>query len=200
MLPYRCVVDLSGETNLVPTREEYEAMIQALEWQDLLALWEGIKARDTHEWGAGKAFEYLVLRAFDLNDAVVRWPFGVSLYGQREIVEEIDGSVRVGGLYSLIESKDENGDIAIAPIAKLRNQLLRRPAGTFGMVFSSHGFTDPARQLAHFALPQSILLWTGDEVEYALNQQNICELCEMKYRMCVDHGMVDFDVTTGAIV
>lgn len=78
--------------------------------------------------------------------------------------------------------------------------MLRRPAGTFGMVFSSHGFTDPASQLAHFALPQSILLWTGDEVEYALNQQNICELCEMKYRMCVDHGMVDFDVTTGAIV
>lgn len=149
----------------MPTREEYETKIQALEWPDLLALWDGIKVRDTPEWGAGRAFEYLVLRAFDLNGAVVRWPYGVSLYGQREIVEEIDGSVRVGALYSLIESKDENDDIAIAPIAKLRNQLLRRPAGTFGMVFSSHGFTDPAIQLAQFALPQSILLWTGDEVE-----------------------------------
>jgi len=200
VLTCRCVVDLPRETNVVPTREEYERKILALGWPDLLALWDAVKVRDTPDWGAGKAFEYLVLRAFDLDGAVVRWPYGVSLYGQTEIVEEIDGSVRVGALYSLIESKDENGDIAIAPIAKLRNQLLRRPAGTFGMVFSSHGFTDPARQLAHFALPQSILLWTGDEVEYALNQQNICELCEMKYRMCVDHGMVDFDVTTGAIV
>ncbi len=130
---------------------------------------------------------------------MVPWSDGVSLYGQTEIVEQIDGSVRVGGLYSLVESKDEDGNIAIAPIAKLRNQLLRRPAGTFGMVFSSHRFTEPAIQLAHFALPQAILLWTGDQVEYALNNQNICELCELKYRMCVDHGILDFDVTTGAI-
>jgi len=157
------------------------------------------KNRDTPGWDRGNAFEYLVLRAFQLNGAVVRWPYGVSLYGQTEIVEEIDGSVRVWGLYSLVESKDEDGNIAIAPIAKLRNQLLRRPAGTLGMVFSSHGFTEPAIQLAHFALPQSILLWTGDQVEYALYHQNIGELCEMKHRMCVDYGMLDFDVTTGAI-
>ncbi|OWK45011.1 hypothetical protein FRUB_01342 [Fimbriiglobus ruber] len=102
-------------------------------------------------------------------------------------------------MYSLVESKDEDGNIAIAPIAKLRNQLLRRPAGTFGMVFSSRGFTEPAIQLAHFALPQSILLWTGTQVEYALDNRNICTLCEQKYRMCVDYGLLDFDVTTGAI-
>ncbi len=183
----------------MPTREEYEAMIQSLVWPQLMALWEGIKNRDTPGWDSGKAFEYLVLRAFQLNGAVVRWPYGVSLYGQTEIVEEIDGSVRVGGLYSLVESKDENGNIAIAPFAKLRNQLMRRPAGTFGMVFSSRRFTEPAIQLAHFALPQSILLWTGNQVEYALIHQNICELCELKYRMCVDHGMLDFDITTGVI-
>ncbi len=183
----------------MPNRQEYEAMIQRLDWHGLRALWELIKNGNTPGWDGGKAFEYLVLQAFHLDDAVVRWPYGVSLYGQTEIVEEIDGSIRVGGLYSLVESKDEDGNIAIAPIAKLRNQLLRRPAGTFGMVFSSHGFTEPAIQLAHFALPQSILLWTGDQVEYALGHENICELCEMKYRMCVDYGMLDFDVTTGAI-
>lgn len=53
-------VDLSRETNLVPTCEEYETKILALEWPDLLALWDGIKVRDTPEWAAGKAFEYLV--------------------------------------------------------------------------------------------------------------------------------------------
>jgi hypothetical protein len=183
----------------MPTPEAYEAMIQPLGWQELLRLWDRIKNRDTPGWDGGKAFEYLVLRAFQLNGAVVRWPYGVSLHGQTEVVEEIDGSVRVGGLYSLVESKDEDGNIGIAPIAKLRNQLLRRPAGTLGMVFSSHGFTEPAIQLAQFALPQSILLWTGDEVQYALKHQNIGELCETKYRMCVDSGMPNFNVTTGAI-
>lgn len=184
----------------MPTRDEYEAMIQPLGWPELLNLWDRVKERDTPGWDGGKAFEYLVIRAFQLGGAEVRWPYAVSLYGQTEIVEEIDGSVKIEGLYSLVESKDENENIAIAPIAKLRNQLLRRPAGTLGMVFSSHGFTEPAIQLAHFALPQPILLWTGDQVEYALNHQNICELCERKYRMCVDHGMLDFDVTTGGIV
>ena len=144
----------------MPTREEYQAQAQAMGWPELRALWNQIKIRDTPKWAPGKAFEYLVLRAFDIHGADVRWPYPVSLYGQSEIIEEIDGSVRVDGLYSLIESKDEDGNIAIAPIAKLRNQLLRRPAGTFGMVFSSHGYTEAALQLAQFALPQAILLWT----------------------------------------
>src|SRR6202008_5001778 len=113
----------------MPTREEYEAQAQGMGWPELRALWNQIKLRDTPDWAPGKAFEYLVLRAFDLQGANVRWPYTVSLYGQDEIVEEIDGSVKIGGLYSLIESKDEEGKIAIAPIAKLRNQLLRRPAG-----------------------------------------------------------------------
>lgn len=181
------------------SRKEYEAKIKRFGWSELRQLWESIKRRDTPDWDSGKAFEYLVLRAFELHGAKVTWPYGVSLYGQTQIVEEIDGSVKIGGLYSLIESKDESGDIAITPIAKLRNQLLRRPAGTIGMVFSSHRFTEPAIQLAHFALPQTILLWTGDQVEYALTNENIGDLCERKYRMCVDHGMVDFDVTTGEI-
>lgn len=181
----------------MPTREEYEAMIQPLGWQELRDLWEQIKDRETPGWDGGKAFEYLVLKAFSLSGADVRWPYRVSLFGQ--VVEEIDGSVKVDGMYSLIESKDEDGNIAIAPIAKLRNQLLRRPAGTLGMIFSSHGFTEPAIQLAHFALPQSILLWTGDEIGYALTRGDICDLFQMKYRMCVDRGMLDYDVTTGAI-
>jgi hypothetical protein len=183
----------------MPTREEYEAQAQAMGWPELRALWNQIKFRDTPGWAPGKAFEYLVLRAFDLHGADVRWPYPVSLYGQGEVIEEIDGSVRVGGLYSLIESKDEDGNIAIAPIAKLRNQLLRRPAGTFGMVFSSHSYTEAALQLAQFALPQAILLWTGTQVEFALNNERICDLCERKYRACVDYGMVDFDISLGAI-
>lgn len=183
----------------MPTREEYETRAQTLGWPELRVLWNQIKVRDTPGWEPGKAFEYLVLRAFQLDGAEVRWPYPVSLYGQDKVIEEIDGSVRVGGLYSLVESKDEDGNIAIGPIAKLRNQLLRRPAGTLGMVFSSHGYTEAALQLAQFALPQAILLWTGTQVEFALKNEHICEPFERKYRACVDSGMVDFDISLGAV-
>jgi hypothetical protein len=81
----------------MPRQEEYELRARALGWPDLRALWNQIKVRDTPDWAPGKAFEYLVLRAFDLNGADVQWPYPVSLYGQDEVIEEIDGSVRVGG-------------------------------------------------------------------------------------------------------
>ncbi len=183
----------------MPTREEYATQAQALGWADLRELWNQIKLRHTPNWAPGKAFEYLILRAFQLDGGHVHWPYSVTLYRQAEIIEEIDGSVKVGGLYSLIESKDEDGDIAIAPIAKLRNQLLRRPAGTIGMVFSSQRFTEAALLLSQFALPQAILLWTGTQVEFALNNERICDLVENKYRACVDYGIVDFEISLGAI-
>ncbi len=183
----------------MPTNDEYIARVTQMGWPELRTLWNQIKNRDTPDWDAGKAFEYLVLRAFALDGASVQWPYNVTLYGRGEVIEQIDGSVRVAGLYSLIESKDEKGNIAITPIAKLRNQLLRRPSGTFGMVFSSQGYTDAALQLAQFALPQAILLWTRTQIDFALQHENICKLCEQKYRACVDHGMVDFDVSLGAI-
>jgi hypothetical protein len=55
-------------------------------------------------------------------------------------------------------------------------------------------FTDPAIQLAHFTLPQAVLLWSGDEVEYCMEQKKIVEFCELKFRACVDFGIPDFDV------
>jgi hypothetical protein len=179
----------------MPTNDEYEAEIKKHRWPELGQLWERIKARDTPWWPDGKAFEYLVLRMFDLDDARVRWPYGVSLLRDEEEVEQIDGSVRVGSLYCLVESKDKKGKIDIAPIAKLRNQLLRRPAGTVGFVFSSSAFTEPALALAHFALPQAILLWSGDEVERALAEEKICDYAELKFRICVDQGMPDYNIT-----
>lgn len=181
----------------MPTREEYEAKIATMDWPELRKLWNGIKERNTPDWSPGKAFEYLVLRIFELDGAEVRWPYTVSLQGQQETVEEIDGSVRVGGLYCLIESKDEIRNIAIEPIAKMRNQLLRRPAATFGMLFCTRGYTEGALQLAQFSLPQAILLWTGEQIEYALKEKRICEFLERKYRRCVEGGIIDYDFTEG---
>jgi hypothetical protein len=79
----------------MPTREEYETNAQAMGWPELRVLWNQIKVRDTPVWPPGKAFEYLVLRAFQLHGADVRWPYPVSLYGQDEFVEECNGVGRV---------------------------------------------------------------------------------------------------------
>jgi hypothetical protein len=94
----------------MPTAEEYEARIQKLRWAGLQKLWEAIKRRDTPDWDAGKAFEYVILRAFELDGARVRWPYPVNLFGEE--MEQIDGSVAVNGLYALLETKDEVEKIA----------------------------------------------------------------------------------------
>jgi hypothetical protein len=130
---------------------------------------------------------------FELDKAEVRWPYAVNLL-EGGVVEQVDGSVRVGGLYALMESKDWDKDVPIEPIAKLRNQLLRRPAGTAGFLFSSRSFTDPAIQLAYFTLPQAILLWEGIEVEKALRDKAVCRYAERKFRVCVDEGDPVFNI------
>jgi hypothetical protein len=178
----------------MPTPHEYETKIRRLKWPGLIQLWEGIKSRNTPGWDAGKAFEYLVIRMFELDDAEVRWPYSVPLFGSAD-AEQIDGSVRCGSLFCLVESKDEESKISIGPIAKLRNQLLRRPAGVIGLLFSSNAFTDPAVQLAYFTMPQAILLWTGDEVEFALSHKKIRAFLELKFRACVDEGLPEYNIT-----
>lgn len=121
--------------------------------------WEQILDGSTPGWDDGKALEFLVLRAFEIEGAVVRWPFGVEL--DTHLVEQIDGVIYTGNLACMVESKDWTIPIPIEPIAKLRNQLLRRPAGVVGAVFttSPDGFTPAAATLARFLAPQTILLW-----------------------------------------
>ncbi|MEM7530917.1 MAG: restriction endonuclease [Chloroflexota bacterium] len=173
------------------TDAEYREKIQSCQWSDLRALWQQIENRDTPEWEPGKAFEYLVIRAFELDGAEVRYPYRVELFGDE--IEQIDGAVYYSGLSCLVESKDYNkAAVDILPIAKLRNQLLRRPAGTIGLVFSRTVFTDPAVHLSYFSLPQSILLWSGKEIKDALDKESISELLVLKYRICVEEGLTNY--------
>ena len=175
------------------TAEQYETIIQSLNWEGLRSLWHDIEERNTPGWDQGKAFEYLVIRTFQLDGASVKYSYRVRLFGEE--VEQIDGVVYCSGLSCLVESKDlAHPGMDITPIAKLRNQLLRRPAGTLGLVFSRTGFTNPARHLSYFSLPQAILLWSGEEIKYALERQSICELLVLKYRVCVEDGLTDYDV------
>jgi hypothetical protein len=129
-------------------------------------------------WPAGKALEHLVLRAFEIEGAIVQWPFAVDVFG--ETVEQIDGAVHYHHLHVLCESKDFSEPVNIEPIAKLRNQLIRRPAGTMGMVFARSGFTEPAKTLTRMISPLNVLLWEFGELEQALDQGTLCRALTTK--------------------
>ncbi len=176
------------------SKTDYEKKISQYDWDDLLNLWSAVNAGDTPGWTPGKAFEYLVLRAFQLEGAEVRWPYSVRIDGGE--IEQIDGVIYSDGLSCLVECKDQTGKVKIAPIAKLRNQLLRRPGAAIGIVFSRSEFTDSALTLAQFIAPQTILLWSGDEVDYALQNRYMRKGLVAKYRYCIEFGLPDYDIKT----
>jgi hypothetical protein len=182
-------------SSVMATAKEYATAIRKFKWPGLLKLWNEIVSGTVDGWWEeGMAFEYMIVRMFELDDARVTWPYDVKLF-DGGVTEQIDGSVRFNGLNCLIESKDRAHGTPIDPIAKLRNQLLRRPAGTVGLVFAKGHFTPSTVLLSHFALPQAILLWTGKEVEYSLQAKKVCDFADEKFRACVEHGIVDYDIT-----
>jgi len=175
------------------TNAEYEKAIAQYNRDDLLDLWKLIeKGREIPEWESGKAFEYLILRAFQIDGVQVRWPYDVKL--GEEIVEQIDGVVYIDTLSFLIECKDQSANVNFEPIAKLRSQLIRRPAGVTGVIFSRSEFTAPAVTLARFISPQTILLWSGAEVNYALQNRYMKQGLIEKYQHAVEHGLPDYDI------
>jgi Restriction endonuclease len=171
----------------MPTEIDYQQRIAAYDRVQLLNLWAQIQAGETPDWAPGKAFEYLVMRAFELEGAAVTHPFTVRLGGT--VVEQIDGAVYSDSLSCLVECKDQESNLAIDPVAKLRNQLLRRPLGVIGLVFSSTGFTESILILAQYSANQAILLWNGSDVTYALTHQKMRTGLTQKYRYCVERGL-----------
>src|SRR3954471_9970025 len=112
-------------SDLVPivTRpaEDLEKEAGAWERDDLLTVWERIKSGDQLPgWQSGKAFEYLVIRAFQVEGYPIRWPFQVSYPQKFGTMEQVDGVVYLGDRAFLIESKDLSEPAAIEAVAKLR--------------------------------------------------------------------------------
>jgi hypothetical protein len=180
----------------MPSDKEYEDRITKCRRRGVLALWRQVEARNTHtlDWDAGKACEYCILRAFQLENATVIWPYHV--YDQRDRsleLEQIDGAILVNGRYYLVSAKDEVEPINMEPIAKLRNQLLRRPWGVIGLVFSRSGFTSPALQETRLTANPPLLLWVGEEIDAALENGTMVQALEMKYRFAVTHGFCDYN-------
>lgn len=175
----------------MPNVDEYRDRILTYDRVDLITLWNDIREESTvPEWPPGKALEYLFLRAFQMESADVEWPYEVTLGAQGDkALEQIDGAVYAGGLACLVECKDTKDRINVEPIAKLRNQLLRRPGSAIGIVVSRSGFTDPAVTLAQFCAPQTILLWDGEDLQLALREVRIVETLVKKHRHCIERAL-----------
>lgn len=166
------------------TAAEYQRRIETYDRAQLLDLWTQIQACETPDWESGKALEYLIIRAFQLEGADVTYPYSTAIAGT--VLEQIDGAVYSDGLSCLVECKDQTSNVAIEPVAKLRSQLLRRPAGAIGIVFSTARFTEAALILAQYNANQAILLWQGSEIDYALRQQSMRRSLLRKYRICLE--------------
>jgi hypothetical protein len=179
------------------TEAEYKERILGYASNQLLELWNEIKTNETSTWEPGKALEYLIIRAFEVEGAEVTYPYSVRV--GTTIVEQIDGAVYTDALSCLVECKDYSSNIAIDPVAKLRNQLLRRPASVIGIVFSTTGFTEATEVLAQFTVPQTILLWDGSEIEYALKSQFMRRGLIKKYRYCIERGLPNYNISIGEV-
>jgi len=181
------------------TREGYINKITELKsTTDLVQFWEKVKQKDTPLWQNGKALEYLIIRAFELNGANVSYPY--EIYKNGKPFEQIDWFVYVNNLSCLIECKDyENEKADFTPLAKIRSQLLRRPSQTIASIFCLAGFTEPATILATYAAPQTILLWEGSEINYVLNNNCICDSLTKKYKVFTERCVPDYNTLTNTL-
>lgn len=170
----------------------YVERIRKYDWEGLRSLWRQIEMRSTQSWTDGKALEHLVLRSFELGGATVQWPYKVRLAD--EPVEQIDGAVHFESLSCLVECKDTVEKVNVEPIAKLRNQLLRRHASSVGLLFSTGGFTESALTLAQYLAPQSVLLWTGGEIAFHLDREDFCSALLRKHRHSIETGYPNYDM------
>ena len=129
-----------------------------------------------------------MVRAFALSGLRAEYPYEVPL-GSRTL-EQIDGMVYLGDVPFLIECKDRRA-VDMLVVAKMRNQLMRRPPSTMGCVFASGEFTVPATVLCDFAAPHRITLWSGKDITTALGERNFAKPLRRKYEELCMFGLTD---------
>lgn len=176
------------------TEDTYRKIIETYDWGKLKELWNKIKEGEKTEFAEGKAFEYLIIRAFKLSGAEVEYPFLVKKDNQ--VIEQIDGIIHYRHLSCLVECKDWSRKVDFAVLAKMRSQLLRRPSSVIGTIFSTGGFTETAIILSAYMAPQTILLWEKTEIEYLIEKQNFAEALLVKYKMYIKEGTADFNTAS----
>jgi Restriction endonuclease len=157
-------------------------------------MWQVLRSRDNLPgWPPGRALEYLVLRAFQLEGAEVTWPYEVRRKGV--LLEQVDGAVYCDGTTCLIEAKAHSEPIDFMAISRMKARLLRRPRTVIGAVFSVGEFTEAAYQLTECLPPPDVLLWDGDDLGWALQRQAMREGMRKKLRHAIEQGFADLELT-----
>ncbi len=168
--------------------------IKGYDWSQLIDVYQLVE--DNQIVNHGAAFEVIVMRAFELTyPNRVRYGYSVpfpndSLSGDQknQVMEQIDGVVYADPCVLLIEAKSYAKPVSIDSIAKLRNQLLRRPSIVFGGVFSRNGFTPSALELARYCAPNIIMLWTGPHLKWCLQQNSMDVGLRKKFQHCIERN------------
>lgn len=156
----------------------------------LAELWDQIQTGNTPDWDPGKAFEYLIPRAFECENLTVRPPYRVTLPLKIGTVEQIDGVVYFMGRGFLIESKDHQEPLDIESVAKLRMRLERRPPGTMGLIFTSRStITAPAELFAQFSSPMNILFWGPIDIDAGIRHKSMEKILNFKMCHAIENGM-----------
>jgi len=172
---------------------EYQRRVLALEHEDLVKLWSGLRVGITPaDWPPGVLLEYLLLRAFQLEGVEVIWPYRVYLEGV--LVEQIDGVLYFDGIACLVEFKDVTRPVDSVAIIKLKSQLQRRPRTTIGALFNTGEFSGAAVPLMRMLPPPDVLLWSGTEIDLALREHRLLEGMRKKLRHAVEMGFADVEL------
>ena len=168
-------------TKYTDSEENLIAKIRTYDWTMLIDLWEQIKAGTITDWNEGKALEYMLVRAFDLEGADVVYPYNNIII---KAEEQLDGFVfdKELGAGFIIECKDWAGKVSFDELAKLHGRLLYRMSSTFGLFLSKHGYTSSAVEMMYYIQPHSILLWNSEDIDECFKKHKFLTALRYKYR------------------
>ena len=155
--------------------------VRCFDWIALEQFWNDIKAKNTPKWNPGKALEYMLVRAFELEGAEVVYPCNNSALSAKE---QFDGFVFAQQLGTgfLIECKDWEEKVAFDELAKLHGRLSYRMSSAFGLFLSRKGFTASATEMMYLMAPHNILLWSFEEIDECFKNHKFIEALEYKYK------------------
>lgn len=155
--------------------------VQGYDWAKLERFWLKIKSKKTPKWSKGKALEYMLVRAFDLEGAEVVYPYNNNVLTAQE---QFDGFIFIQELGAgfLIECKDWQDSVAFDELAKLHGRLTYRMSSTYGIFLSRSGFTASAVEMMYMMHPHNILLWSFDEIDECFKNHKFLKALKYKYQ------------------
>ena len=155
--------------------------IRSYDRNKLKKFWLQIKDGSTPGWSTGKALEYMLIRAFDLEGAEVVYPYNNNILDSQE---QFDGYVFVKDLGAgfLIECKEWKEKVSFDELAKLHGRLTYRMPSTYGVFLSKSGFTPSAVELMYMMHPHNVLLWSYDEIDECFKNFKFMKALKYKYQ------------------